>query len=191
MRTHCKSFLSLTIALPFHAWISGFIDHVEDGLIQITDEDFPSFLYENKTLYDKDNEDIGLFCGYILVRVYRHIFTAPTSAMNTTAKANKSRAKKFKLTQVTRRTIAYASVQVRQLFSYRFLINYHQAYIALSSMSQWGSSDNLFNIQLFYDTIVEMFERDPKDSWVVDTLEWCNEYVSNFMFSFTYRFNSL
>ena len=57
-------------------------------------------------------------------------------------------------------------------------------------MSQWGSSNNLFNIQLFYDAIVEMFERDPKDSWVVDTLEWWNEYVSNFMFSFTCRFNS-
>ena len=166
------------------------MDRVEDGSIQITDEDFPSFLYENETLYDEDNEDIGLFRGYLLVRVYRHIFTAPTSAMNTTAKANKSKAKKFKLTQVTGRTIAYASVQVRHLFSHRFLINYHQAYITLSSMSQWGSSDNLFNIQLFYDAIVEMFERDPKDSWVVDTLEWWNEYVSNFMFSFTYKFNS-
>jgi hypothetical protein len=42
-------------------------------------------------------------------------------------------------------------------------------------MSQWGSSDNLFNLQLFYDAIVEMFERDPNDSWVVDTLEWWNE----------------
>jgi len=118
------------------------MDRVKDGSIQITDEDFPSFLYENETLYDKDNEDIGLFHSYLLVRVYRHIFTAPTSAMNTTAKANKSTAKKFKLTQVTGRTITYASVQVRHLFSHCFLINYHQAYIALLSMSQWGSSDN-------------------------------------------------
>jgi hypothetical protein len=44
-------------------------------------------------------------------------------------------------------------------------------------MPQWDSSDNLFNLQLFYDTIVEMFKRNPKDSWVVDTLEWWNEYV--------------
>ena len=167
------------------------MDRIEDGSIQITNEDFPLFLYESETLYDKDNEDIGLFRGYLLVRVYRHIFTGPISAMNATAKVNKSKAKKFKLTQVTRRTIAYASVQVRYpRFSHCFLINYHQAYVALSSMSQWGSSDNLFNIQLFYDTIVEMFERDPKDSWVVDTLKWWNEYVSNFMFSFTCRFNS-
>jgi len=42
----------------------------------------------------------------------------------------------------------------------------------------------------FMTPSVEMFERDPKDSWVVDTLKWWNEYVSNFMFSFTYKFNS-
>ena len=110
-----------------------------------------------------------------LTHVYRHIFTGPTSAMNPAAKANKSKAKKFKLTEVTGRTITYASVQVRYLrFSNHFLIDC-QAYVALSSMSQWGSSDNLFNLQLFYDAIVEMFERDPQDPWVVDTLEWWKE----------------
>lgn len=149
------------------------MDHVEDGSIRITDEDFPSFLYESETFYDEGNEDIGLFRGYLLVRVYRHIFTGPTSAMNPAAKANKSKAKKFKLTEVTGRTIAYASVQVCRLrLANHFLINYHEAYVALSSMSQWGSSDNLFNLQLFYDAVVEMFERNPKDPWVVDTLEW-------------------
>jgi len=37
------------------------------------------------------------------------------------------------------------------------------------------SSDNLFNLQLFYDAIVEMFKRDPQDPWVVDTLKWWKE----------------
>jgi len=88
------------------------MDRVEDGSIQITEEFFPSFLYETDTLHDKDNEDLGLFRGYLLVRVFRHIFTGPSSAMNLTAKVNKSKARKFKLTKVTGRTIAYASVQV-------------------------------------------------------------------------------
>jgi hypothetical protein len=149
------------------------MDRVEDGSIQITDEDFPSFLYESETHYDADNEDIGLFRGYLLVRVYRHIFTGPSSALKPAAKVNKTKAKRFGLTEVTGRTIAYASVQVRRLqLSSHFLIHYYQAYVALSSMSLWGSSDNLFNLQLFYDVIVEMFERDPQDPWVVDTLEW-------------------
>ena len=80
-------------------------------MIQITDEDFPSFLYENETFYNEDNKDRS----YLLVHVYCHIFTSPTSAMNSTAKANKSKTKGFKLTEVTGRTIAYASVQVRYL----------------------------------------------------------------------------
>jgi hypothetical protein len=89
------------------------MDQVEDGSIQLTDEDFPSFLYDTDTVYDPDNEDLGLFRGYLLVRVYRHIFTGPTSAMNPIAKVNKSKARKFRLMEVTGRTIAYASVQVR------------------------------------------------------------------------------
>ena len=93
------------------------MDRVRDGSIQITDEDLPSFLYENETAYDRENEDMGLFRGFLLVRVYRHIFTGPSSAMNPTAKVNKTKARKFKLTEVTGRTIAYASVQVRDCFS--------------------------------------------------------------------------
>lgn len=58
------------------------MDRVEDGSIQITEEYFPSFVYDKDTLYDKDNdsEDLGLFRGYLLVGVYRHIFTGPSSA---------------------------------------------------------------------------------------------------------------
>jgi hypothetical protein len=89
------------------------MDRVEDGLILITDEDFPSFLYESDWIYDEENEDSGLFRGFLLVRVYRHIFTGPLSAVNPKMKSNKFKAKKFKLTMVTGRTIAYACVQVR------------------------------------------------------------------------------
>jgi len=93
------------------------MDRVEDGTVQITDEDFSSFLYEIETAYDEENKDIGLFRGFLLVRVYRHIFTGPSSAMNPTAKVNKSKARKFRLTEVTGRTIAYACVQVRDCVS--------------------------------------------------------------------------
>ena len=89
------------------------MDRVEDGIIQITDEDFPSFLYASDWIYDEDNEDAGLFRGFLLVRVFRHIFTGPLSAMNPNMKSNKFKAKKFKLTKPTGRTIAYACVQVR------------------------------------------------------------------------------
>lgn len=50
------------LILPtFHLLSSDFLNLVADGKIQITDEDFPSFLYETDTAYDEENEDIGLF----------------------------------------------------------------------------------------------------------------------------------
>src|ERR671928_1677970 len=111
------------------------MDRVGDGSIKITDEDLPSFLYESGTAYDRENEDIGLFRGFLLVRVYRHIFTGPSSALNPTAKINKNKARKFKLTEVTRRTIAYASIQVRGCFSvfisnlFYFSIGIHSPFV--------------------------------------------------------------
>jgi hypothetical protein len=45
------------------------MDRVADKKIRITDEDFPVFLYESGTDYDEENEDAGLFRGYVLVRV--------------------------------------------------------------------------------------------------------------------------
>jgi len=53
------------------------MDRVKDGSIQITDEDLPSFLYESETAYDEENEDMGLFRGFLLVCVYRHILLVP------------------------------------------------------------------------------------------------------------------
>jgi len=93
------------------------MDHVEDETVQITDEDFPSFLYEIETAYDEKNKDIALFCGFLLIQVYHHIFTGPSSAMNPTAKINKSKARKFGLAEVTGRTIAYACVQICECVS--------------------------------------------------------------------------
>jgi hypothetical protein len=45
------------------------MDRVEDASLQRTADDFPSFLYEDGTTYDEDNEDTGLFRGFLLVRV--------------------------------------------------------------------------------------------------------------------------
>ncbi len=44
------------------------MDRIEDGSIQITANDFPSFVYESGTVYDENNEDVGLFRGYLLVQ---------------------------------------------------------------------------------------------------------------------------
>jgi len=48
---------------------SKFMESVEDGEIEITAHHFPSFLYENGTVYNPDDEVTGLFRGFLLVRV--------------------------------------------------------------------------------------------------------------------------
>jgi hypothetical protein len=48
---------------------SAFMDRVEEGTVQFTANKFPSFVYETGTNYDEDNEDLGLFRGFLLVRV--------------------------------------------------------------------------------------------------------------------------
>ena len=45
------------------------MNQVEDGTIEITANDLPSFLYETGTIYNPDDEITGLFRGFLLVRV--------------------------------------------------------------------------------------------------------------------------
>lgn len=45
------------------------MDRVEDGAIEITAADPPSFLYKTGTIYDPENEVEGLFRGFLLIRV--------------------------------------------------------------------------------------------------------------------------
>jgi len=45
------------------------MDQVEEGTIEISAADLPSFLYETGTVYNPDNEVDGLFRGFLLVRV--------------------------------------------------------------------------------------------------------------------------
>ena len=48
------------------------MSQVEDGAIEITTEDLPSFLYESGTVYNPDDETAGLFRGFLFVRVSLH-----------------------------------------------------------------------------------------------------------------------
>jgi hypothetical protein len=64
MYASCESF--------FHAnelFSRDFMNQVEDGTIEITADDLPSFLYETETDYNPDDEVNGLFRGFLLVRV--------------------------------------------------------------------------------------------------------------------------
>jgi hypothetical protein len=39
-------------------------------------------------------------------------------------------------------------------------------------MEEWGELDGDFNQKRFFDSIVSLFEMDPKDPWAIETLTW-------------------
>lgn len=45
------------------------MDQVEEGMVEISAADLPSFLYEMGMVYNLDNEIDGLFQGFLLVQV--------------------------------------------------------------------------------------------------------------------------
>jgi hypothetical protein len=45
------------------------MDRFEDGAIEITAADLPSFLYKTGTIYDPENEVEGRFRSFLLIRV--------------------------------------------------------------------------------------------------------------------------
>jgi hypothetical protein len=91
----------------------------------------------------------------------------------------KNKARLFKILTVTGRTIAYACVQASSLVISIFfcIIDSRKTYIALSTMKRWGSSNDLFYLDEFYDGIVTMFEQNAESLWVEETLKWWNEYA--------------
>ncbi|KAG6872227.1 hypothetical protein C0992_009749, partial [Termitomyces sp. T32_za158] len=95
--------------------------------------------------------------------VYRHIFTGPSSALSGHRSATKPCiAHLHGLKEVTGRTIAYAAVQAR---------------FALSSVEKWTRKDGNFDLQRFFEMVVRLFESNPEQPWVIDTLRWWNTNV--------------
>ncbi|KDR77454.1 hypothetical protein GALMADRAFT_65929 [Galerina marginata CBS 339.88] len=112
----------------------------------------PVFLWE-KNDYDPEDLTAGMFRNSILVTVFKHIFTSPSSALQDQPKQTKtkgSQAKRNKMTSVTASSIAYTCVQYRH---------------AISTITDWRVEDRLFDRDEFYDSIIKMFydgeDEDP------------------------------
>ncbi|KAG1904372.1 uncharacterized protein F5891DRAFT_909994, partial [Suillus fuscotomentosus] len=89
-----------------------FMDKVKEGEIMITAAKLPAFLYDESML-DPTRKRQGCLRGYYLKRVFRHIFTGPSSAISANAhKGNKApKGRMHGMTSPLPRAIAYAAVQ--------------------------------------------------------------------------------
>ncbi|KAI0053451.1 hypothetical protein FA95DRAFT_1601089, partial [Auriscalpium vulgare] len=142
-----------------------FCDKIRDGKVKITSKMWASYLYAAHIVFDKNNKDLGLLRGYILLRFFRHIFLGPQAASSEGARVSTKpgKAKMYGLKSVTPRTIAYTAIQ---------------AYIALSDMPQWGFYHNKIDLRTLYNRIVDLLEKDPEHPWCKETMAWWNSQIS-------------
>lgn len=101
----------------------------ENGVIDISECEWPAYLYPSDRCSDIDDDLEGLFRGYLLptvcltllhllwlisLQILRQILTGPRSALDPTVgkKGRSSKAQLHNLTSITGRTIAYACVIV-------------------------------------------------------------------------------
>ncbi|KAF7356031.1 hypothetical protein MVEN_00932600 [Mycena venus] len=101
--------------------------------------------------YDPEQYDKGLLCSELLLRVFRHIWTAPSSAFNGLDKGIPAicHARLHNKYKMELEMIGCAAVQF----------------------------DGTFNYEKFFDTIVQLFSRLLNDTWAVDTLAWYDRMV--------------
>ena len=164
------------------------------GDLCIDPHDIPHFCYSedvthDATLGEEFDEIEGLFGGFLIARVgvccmsysstdywiwqgLRHIFTGPWLAVNPFHHPPKSKSKGWGLDEITPEMVAYTCVQV----FLSFFINIHcytdtlKLYVALSSMKEWDTIHNNFDLTMFYDHMVRIMKDNSDDEWYRDLM---------------------
>jgi len=137
-----------------------FCAHVLAGDININAFDWPVFCYE-ESKYDPENPKQGLLQGHLLLRVYHHVFSGPSSALQSKTKGWSSRGQKnSRLPAPTPETIGYAAILVRICNIFNHLPNLHEARWALSASPSFGDEDIKFRLDDFYYCILELLDEE-------------------------------
>ncbi|KAJ7486556.1 hypothetical protein FB451DRAFT_771356 [Mycena latifolia] len=131
------------------------------GKPALTAKKYPSCFYADGS-YDPKAPEKGLFRSQFLLRIIRHLWTAPSSAMDGAEKLKKiSNARVLGQYRMQGRMVGYGCTQGRTMIS----------------TSDWTVKDGAYNYEKLFNSVVELFENDPADPWVVDTLNWFQDGV--------------
>ncbi|KAF7372526.1 hypothetical protein MVEN_00114700 [Mycena venus] len=123
--------------------------------------EYPSCFYAEGA-FDPADPEKGLFRSQFILRVLRHIWTAPASAMNGASKIPKvCNARAHGQYKVIPEMLAYACRQARTTIS----------------VSDWTPKEGSYNYETMFNNIVLLFEADPTDPWAIETLEWLQNGV--------------
>ncbi|KAF8148267.1 hypothetical protein B0H34DRAFT_737596 [Crassisporium funariophilum] len=133
--------------------------------VKVLSGDYPTLLYASHDI-DPDDPESGLLRSRVLLRVFKHIFTAPTSAKEDIAAPKKTKTKKTQaqlnnMKTVTPGSIVYAALMYRH---------------SISALDDWRTEDDLFDRNQFAKSLMDAFY-DTEDTWTKDTLAWWNAHV--------------
>ncbi|KAF9554102.1 hypothetical protein CPC08DRAFT_197915 [Agrocybe pediades] len=148
-----------------------------NGETDVSESEWPYYLYAPGTVFNLHDDLAGLFRGYLLPIVYRYIFTSPSTAVpagpRRNTKSKKNKATLYGLTEVTARSIAYVCTITR---------------IALRGLG-WQLEDGAFEYEVFYQNIVTLLEgtefqtlsaEEIEDwrTWRDELFEWFNGEIN-------------
>ncbi|KAJ6479807.1 hypothetical protein C8R45DRAFT_1101253 [Mycena sanguinolenta] len=138
-----------------------FLERIVNGNVELKNDALPSFLWADG-MYDANNFDKGLLRGEFVLRVLRHIWTGPRSAINGLDNGIPPvcNARLHNKYVVNEQMIANAVVQARGMLSTK----------------DWAPRDGAFDNQKLFDQIVKLFGKKD-DPWVIETLAWYQRQV--------------
>ena len=142
---------------------------------------WPAFCYD-ESLYDPSDPMKGLFRGFLLERIYRFLFTGPSTTFGHKSSGRLPRGVLHGLQKPTAETIAYTAVMVSILCTSTSSTDYLEARWALSSAARWSDEDFGFRLDDFFTQIMNTLDPDFPDAdlnvsaeWRQDTFQWWEE----------------
>ncbi|KAK0495235.1 hypothetical protein EDD18DRAFT_1354450 [Armillaria luteobubalina] len=159
---------SLTLPKPAHKTVQGF-HHINTGHLLCPQIHLQCFNENECFIFNLTNSRVKVMASEWPSFVYNQDLYNPLDAKTGLMVTPQNRmgqnvgvSQRSMVFVVTGHMIAYAACQT---------------HYALSSKDGWCKQDRAFNMTAFYGSIVTLFEDQPDDIWVLQTLAWWNEQV--------------
>ncbi|KAN0085801.1 hypothetical protein V8E55_006935 [Tylopilus felleus] len=125
---------------------------LENGKINMSATELPAFLWEdNRAKYNDEDIYLGLFYGFYLERVARHIYTGPSTAHGGDPRGVRlCNAALHRMEKAEAAHIAYAAVLAR---------------FEISSHTRWAEKDAHFNYCNFYYIVMDLIDECKDVKW--------------------------
>ncbi|KAG0705116.1 hypothetical protein DFH29DRAFT_997158 [Suillus ampliporus] len=140
---------------------------LEAGTINMDAQAWPTLLYKAGATgvagkaFDLTNVQDGLFDGFLVERVMKHVLTSPLSALagDKFHVSNSCNAVIHRMMTVEAENIAYAAIQ---------------ACSAITSHDKWTAEDSKFSYRKFYYRIINVIHNLPDKAWATAILQHYN-----------------